>query len=94
MNQTTKSHQRRSADPCQRWVCSHTVGIGLPKIAGWDVILKMKEENPEVKVVVASGYIEPELKSEMYRAGVKDFVYKPYTLDHVVETLQTLIENP
>jgi len=53
----------------------------------------MKEENPEVKVVVASGYIEPELKYEMYRAGVKDFVYKPYTLDHVVETLQTLIEN-
>jgi two-component system, cell cycle sensor histidine kinase and response regulator CckA len=68
--------------------------LGLPKIAGWDVILKMKEENPGVKVVVASGYIEPELKSEMYRAGVKDFVYKPYTIDHVVETLQTLIENP
>ena len=34
--------------------------IGLPKVAGRDVLLKIKNENPDVKVVIASGYITAE----------------------------------
>jgi PAS domain S-box-containing protein len=61
--------------------------IGLPKIAGLDVILKMKEENPNVKVIVASGYIEPDFKSKMQRAGVQDFIEKPYNPNDVIRML-------
>jgi two-component system, cell cycle sensor histidine kinase and response regulator CckA len=67
--------------------------LGLPKLAGRDVLLKIKNENPHVKVVVASGYIEPKLKSEIDRAGVKYFLSKPYRPDEVVRTLQSLIEG-
>jgi PAS domain S-box-containing protein len=67
--------------------------IGLPKVAGRDVLLKIKNENPDVKVVIASGYLEPELKSEIDRAGVKYFLSKPYRPDEVVRTLQSLIEG-
>jgi two-component system cell cycle sensor histidine kinase/response regulator CckA len=67
--------------------------IGLPKVAGRDVLLKIKNENPDVKVVVASGYLEPKLKSEIDRAGVKYFLSKPYRPDEVVRTLQSLIEG-
>jgi two-component system, cell cycle sensor histidine kinase and response regulator CckA len=67
--------------------------IGLPKVAGRDVLLKIKNENPDVKVVIASGYLEPELKSEIDRAGVKYFLSKPYRPDEVVRTLQSLIER-
>jgi two-component system, chemotaxis family, CheB/CheR fusion protein len=67
--------------------------IGLPKVAGGDVLLKLKNENPDVKVVIASGYLEPKLKSEMDRAGVKYFLQKPYRPDEVVRTLQSLIEG-
>jgi CheY-like chemotaxis protein len=67
--------------------------IGLPKVAGRDVLLKIKKENPGVKVVIASGYLEPKLKSEIDRAGVKHFLSKPYRPDEVVRTLQSLIEG-
>jgi CheY-like chemotaxis protein len=67
--------------------------IDLPKVAGRDVLLKIKNENPDVKVVIASGYLEPELKSEIDRAGVKYFLPKPYRPDEVVRTLQSLIEG-
>ncbi|HEY6367647.1 MAG TPA: PAS domain S-box protein, partial [Candidatus Binatia bacterium] len=67
--------------------------IGLPKLAGRDVLLKIKNENPDVKVVIASGYLEPKLKSEIDRAGVKYFLSKPYRPDEVVRTLQRLIEG-
>jgi two-component system, cell cycle sensor histidine kinase and response regulator CckA len=67
--------------------------IGLPKTAGWDVILKMKEEDPDVNVVVSSGYIDPEFRSRMHQAGVKDFIDKPYTPAAVVETLEVVLGN-
>jgi PAS domain S-box-containing protein len=67
--------------------------IGLPKLAGRDVLLKIKNENPDVKVVIASGYLEPQLKSEIDKAGVKYFLSKPYRPDEVVRTLQSLIEG-
>lgn len=62
--------------------------IGLPKIGGWDVILRMKEENQNVKVIVASGYIEPDLKSKMHQAGVHGFIEKPYNPGDVVRMLR------
>jgi CheY-like chemotaxis protein len=67
--------------------------IGLPKLAGWDVVAKIRDENPNANVVVASGYIEPAVKYKMYQLGVKEFIYKPYMPDHVVETLQAFIYN-
>ena len=66
---------------------------GLPKIGGQDVLLKMKNENPDLKVIITSGYLDPKLKSELERAGVKYFLQKPYMPDEVVKTLQSLIEG-
>jgi two-component system cell cycle sensor histidine kinase/response regulator CckA len=68
--------------------------VGLPKLTGWDVLLKMKEENSDVRVVIATGFLEPKMKTEMSRVTVKHFVDKPYMLDEVVETLQSLIDAP
>jgi two-component system, cell cycle sensor histidine kinase and response regulator CckA len=68
--------------------------VDLPKLTGWDVLLKMKEENPDVRVVIATGFLEPKMKTEMFRVTVKHFVDKPYMLDEVVETLQSLIDGP
>jgi two-component system, cell cycle sensor histidine kinase and response regulator CckA len=64
--------------------------LGLPKMAGLDVLLKIRQEKPDAKVVIASGYLEPDLSSEIDRAGVKYFLHKPYMLDEVVKTLQSL----
>ncbi|HEY1267922.1 MAG TPA: PAS domain S-box protein [Candidatus Binatia bacterium] len=66
---------------------------GLPKIAGWNVFLKMKEANPSVRAVIASGYLEPELKSEMYRAGIEYFLQKPYVPTDVVDKLDRLLQD-
>jgi two-component system, cell cycle sensor histidine kinase and response regulator CckA len=67
--------------------------IGLPKISGRDVFLEIKNDNPNVKIIVASGYLEPELKAEVNRAGVNHFLHKPYMLDEVVKALQSVIET-
>jgi two-component system cell cycle sensor histidine kinase/response regulator CckA len=67
--------------------------VGLPKVNGVDVLYKMKSENPHVRVIIVSGFLEPELRTKMQQAGVKHFINKPYMLDHVLETIQHLIET-
>ena len=61
-------------------------------MTGREVLRHIKNENPDAKVVIASGYLEPGVKSEIDRAGVKYFLSKPYRPDEVVQALQSLIE--
>ena len=65
--------------------------MGLPKLSGRDVLFKIKQEKHDAKVVIASGYFEESLRSEIDRAGVKKFVHKPYMPDELVQTIQSLI---
>ena len=52
--------------------------IGLPKIGGVEVFATLKEMNPNVKVILASGYLEPKTKTDLVKAGAKAFLQKPY----------------
>jgi two-component system cell cycle sensor histidine kinase/response regulator CckA len=45
--------------------------LGLPKLSGEDVFKQIKQFRPEAKVILASGFIEPELKSQLMESGVK-----------------------
>jgi YesN/AraC family two-component response regulator len=67
--------------------------IGLPKKGGWEVILTMKEQNPQVSIVVSSGYVDPSSKAKMYKAGIRNFVDKPYTPDAIIEILDAVIQQ-
>ena len=66
--------------------------IGLPKVAGWDVIRKIKEMSSSINVIVSSGYLDPDLRAQLQQSGVKHFLDKPYTTEVVVETLQAVLE--
>ncbi len=65
--------------------------LGLPKVTGYEVIRAMKKQNPGVNIIVTTGYIEPELKSELFAFGVKDYIQKPYSVDSVLEKLQSVM---
>jgi PAS domain S-box-containing protein len=67
--------------------------IGLPKVAGWNVVTQLQEQNADVKIVITSGYIDPDLKTKLDGAGVKAVLYKPYRLDQIVDAVQTIMET-
>ena len=70
--------------------------LDLPKISGAEVLQKIRAKNPGARVVVTSGYLEPELKAELAREGVSRFVHKPYMPQEVIAALEDLQEagNP
>ena len=67
--------------------------MGLPKMSGRDVLLRMKNRNPDVKVVIASGHFEDEMNSDIDQAGVKYLLRKPYMPDEVIKILQSLTKQ-
>jgi CheY-like chemotaxis protein len=67
--------------------------IGLPKLAGRDVLRTMKQKNGNIKLIVTSGYLDPELRADIDGLGIQHFVSKPYLPEEVINTLQTLMQD-
>jgi PAS domain S-box-containing protein len=65
--------------------------IVMPGISGREVMKKLMAINPDVKVLLASGYSEEEQHNEMLKDGAKSFIGKPFSgkkfLGKVRETL-------
>jgi DNA-binding response OmpR family regulator len=65
--------------------------LGLPRLGGREAFLKMKESKPAVRVIIASGYLEPVIRSEMLKAGVLDTIQKPYDFNVLLAKIRSLI---
>jgi DNA-binding NtrC family response regulator len=65
----------------------------LPKLGGWTVFLKLREISPTVRMVLASGYLDPRAKVEMVRAGARDFIAKPYEPDEMVKVIRAALQG-
>jgi CheY-like chemotaxis protein len=65
--------------------------LGLPRLGGREAFLKMKESKPGVRAIVASGYLEPALRSEMLKAGVIDTIQKPYDFNDLLAKIRLVI---
>jgi PAS domain S-box-containing protein len=67
--------------------------LGLPILDGWQAFLKMKEFNPEAKVVLASGYLDPEIKAEINEINLKHFIQKPYRPVEVLQRIRSVFDT-
>jgi PAS domain S-box-containing protein len=65
--------------------------LGLPRLGGREAFLKMKERKPSVRAIVASGYLEPMIRSEMLKAGVIDTIQKPYDFNDLLAKIRSVI---
>ena len=67
--------------------------MGLPLISGVEVFRRIREIDPQVKVIMASGFIDPDMKSELFKAGLKSFIQKPYSPDEVLSRVRQVINT-
>ncbi|MBN1396524.1 MAG: PAS domain S-box protein [Bacteroidetes bacterium] len=66
--------------------------MGLPNMTGVEVFRKLKEIDKNVFVILASGFFEPDIKSELFKAGAKGFIQKPYKPHEVLHELRRVLE--
>jgi DNA-binding NarL/FixJ family response regulator len=67
--------------------------MGLPKLTGLTEFEKLKEINPAVKIIFASGYFEPEMKSTLEKAGARGFLQKPYVTDDILMKIRKVLDT-
>lgn len=63
----------------------------MPKKSGQETYIEMRKINPEVKVLLASGFQRDERVEAILRLGVHGFIEKPYTFGQLVNAVQSVI---
>jgi two-component system, cell cycle sensor histidine kinase and response regulator CckA len=66
--------------------------MGLPKLSGDGEFKKLKEINPGVKMILASGYFEPDTKTILESVGVQGFLQKPYNIEEVLTKIRKVLD--
>ncbi|MDE3057901.1 MAG: response regulator, partial [Bacteroidota bacterium] len=68
------------------------IDIGLPKLEGDEVYLRLKEINPKIKAVLASGNMQTEILQTMNAEGVCGFLSKPYDLNEILRKIREVLD--
>jgi PAS domain S-box-containing protein len=66
--------------------------MGLPRMSGADMFAKIRAIDPEARVILASGYLEPGLKSRLFNAGAKAFIQKPYQPHEILRIVREVLD--
>jgi two-component system cell cycle sensor histidine kinase/response regulator CckA len=67
--------------------------MGLPKLTGMDEFERLKDINPDIKLIFASGYLDPRAKDELIKAGAKGFLQKPYVIEEVLKKVREALDS-
>ena len=67
--------------------------IGLPHMSGWETLKNMKQINPGVPVVLASGYLETEAHERSLQEGARAFIAKPYVPETVHSIVRAVLDE-
>ncbi|MEJ2009049.1 MAG: response regulator [Acidobacteriota bacterium] len=65
----------------------------MPEMNGLDTYARLREINPEARVVLSSGYSSGHVKRELGDAGNARFLEKPYTLEDLSQALDKIRQN-
>jgi DNA-binding NtrC family response regulator len=67
------------------------IDVKMPKKDGMYLMRKIKEQWPDMPVIVMSGYYTTETIQEAMRMGATTFVAKPFEPDELMETIRNVI---
>lgn len=63
------------------------VDLKMPDIDGLDVIKRIKEEQPDVMMVMITGYSTVDSATEALRTGAFDYIPKPFTPEEITDVV-------
>ena len=66
----------------------------MPEMGGGEAYDKMRKINPNVKVLLSSGYSIEGKAAEIMKRGCDDFIQKPFSLHELSRKLQEILAQP
>ena len=80
------------ADPSQSFAAV-LLDLNMPGASGVEVMRVIRATRPDIKVLVLTGHLTPQAKTEFERMGQKNFVKKPYTLEELGRNLRAMFDG-
>ncbi|HXV84272.1 MAG TPA: response regulator, partial [Candidatus Binatia bacterium] len=65
--------------------------IGLPKLSGWEALQRMRQADPTLRPILASGYISHEMESAMDQGELSALLMKPYQPNEIIEQVSLVV---
>jgi two-component system response regulator FixJ len=66
--------------------------VRMPKMGGLDVLEILRQQHPEIPVVLMSGFADVSMAVTAMRSGASDFVEKPLQSKDVLDTIERVLE--
>lgn len=60
---------------------------------GMEVFSRVRQLNPSARVIIITGYAQPETEEEAFKLGVFDFIPKPFRLEQLKESILRAVEE-
>ncbi|MCB0017984.1 MAG: response regulator [Anaerolineales bacterium] len=67
--------------------------LTMPKMDGEETFQRLRRLNPDVKVVLSTGFGDLSAKERLVHGGVNGFLQKPYDAQALLECIQAVLEN-
>jgi two-component system, cell cycle sensor histidine kinase and response regulator CckA len=67
--------------------------LGLPKLNGWEAYKMMKEADPNVKAIFATGFISPEIEAHLQTEDSSAVITKPYSPSEMSKKIATVLHE-
>ena len=66
--------------------------LGMPDLTGWEVAKAAKKINPQLPVILITGWDVPLQEKPLQKRGVDAILTKPFQFDRLIELVDSLIE--
>jgi signal transduction histidine kinase/CheY-like chemotaxis protein len=69
------------------------VDMAMPRMSGPELLARMKEINPGVRVIVSSGYSHDQEGQRMLQHGCLGFLQKPYNVEQLCHHVRSVLDS-
>jgi CheY-like chemotaxis protein len=69
------------------------VDLGMPKLDGWECLRRLKLVDPEVKVLITTGYGGQDLAKRASAHGARDLLPKPFMLNELFWKVRSILDG-
>lgn len=70
-----------------------TLDLIMPGTDGWQTLENILAHDPKAKVIMVTAMYKPEHIEEMYEAGAKGYVTKPYHEEHFISVINKVLSK-
>ena len=67
--------------------------LNMPKMSGKETFIRLKEIDPEFRVIISTGYSDRDMDFSSWRDAVDAFLQKPYQIEELSKIIRLILDN-